>query len=250
MSTDVEDYGFDGSDVTIGDSSVGNLTEFHYANTPATIRTSGGESGVTYHTFKKGLNNPSITVGFLGSAAPSIGSAVAFNATLNDGTSASLDAVVITQVRISGRRDGAIESRFTGRATPLDVASSDNEDANADVSFNGTTASFNGTDFGAAPNGLVSCTYEATCAEVVDSGAGDDSVMISPGLPDQTVTIEAMGGDVLDVGDVGSLEIDWNDGGNSCTESDNWVCMSSKAGGGVDDAITTEYTFKPAKASS
>ena len=227
----VVDRGFDGSTVSIGSSNVGPLTAFHHSDQPATARTSGANA--LAHTYTVGRHNQSVTVGFLGSKCPDAGTIMAILAALNDGTSFS-GTGAITQVRISGRKDGAIEGSLTSRPTPITPGAT--SFSSGDVSFNGTMFDFNG-----AATGIVSLSYDATCAEVDDSGANDSDVLISPGIPDRTVTLEVMGGSTMTIG---AISIAWNDGG-SLGSGNSYQLMSVQDGGGIDDAITTTYTWKP-----
>ena len=252
MTTAPIDRSFNnGSSVSIGTCSVGMLTEFHAANNRASTKTSG--VGVAAKTFRGGRNNVTLTVGFLGSKCPLPGSVMALAAALTDGGSYSYPAVGLTQVRISGRKDATIEGSITGRPAPTALATTVSASALGDVSFNGSQATFTGQSssatFGAAPNSLNSLTYEGTCAEAEDTGAGNPSVIVTPGIPDETVTIEAVGSVTLAQGDVGPLTVAWNDGG-TIGSGDYWEVMTAKDGGQEDGEITCEYTFKRRKSAS
>ena len=152
--------------------------------------------------------------------------------------------------RPQGRHDRGLDHRTAG-ATAL--ATTVSASALGDVSFNGSQATFTGQSssatFGAAPNSLNSLTYEGTCAEAEDTGAGDPSVIVTPGIPDETVTIEAVGSVTLAQGDVGPLTVAWNDGG-TIGSGDYWEVMTAKDGGQEDGEITCEYTFKRRKSAS
>jgi hypothetical protein len=232
------DRGFDGSAATIGTSNIGLLTEFRHNNQPATARTSG--AGSAGHTYAAGRNNQGVTVGFLGSKACDAGSVIALAATLNDGTSYTFPNLAVTQLRISGRKDGAIEGSLTGKVSGITGSGNPTFSVHG-VEFNGTTASFSSTPIPTVD--IVSVSYEATCAEVDSAGAGATDVLTSPGIPDRTVTIEVMGGATLSKGAIGALAIGWNDGG-TLGSGTYWQITGIRDGGGLDDAITTEYTFK------
>ena len=243
MTTPI-DRGFDGSSATIGTSHVGLLTEFRHNNQPATARTSG--AGSAGHTYAAGRNNQGVTVGFLGSKSCDAGGVLDFAATLNDGTSYSFPNLAVTQLRISGRKDGSIEGSLTGKVSGM-TASGNPVFSLTGVEFNGTTASFATV---AIPTvDIVSVSYEATCAEVDSSGAGATDVLTSPGIPDRTVTIEVMGGATLSKGAIGALAIGWNDGG-TLGSGTYYQITGIRDGGSLDDAVTTEYTFKPHAATS
>jgi hypothetical protein len=246
-------YAFDtNSAVAIGTASVGMLTEFHHANQRASTKTSG--VGVTAKTFRGGRNNQTLTVGFLGSKCPAPGTVLALAAALTDGGSYSYPAVGLTQVRVSGRKDGTIEGSLTGRPAPASLVTTVSEAEITDVSFNGSTCSFTpsgGSEvtFGGAPRSLNSMTYEGTCAESENTGAGDTDVVVTPGIPDETVTLEVEGSKTLTEGSVGPLVCDWNDGGTLGTW-DFAELISAKDGGNEDGDITTEYTFKRRKSAT
>ena len=244
----VVDHGFNGSAVTVGTSNIGPLTSFRHTDNAATARTSGADSATDGHTFVAGRHNESIAMGFLGSRAPSPGTAVAISAVLTDGTSFS-GTGCITQVRVSGRKDGAIEGNLTARPTPL-TGSVVSAVSATNLGFNGSTLTFNSVVYsaGASTIGLNSLTYEGNCAEAEDSGAGDTSVLVSPGKPDETITMEVMGGATITVGARALLVLSWTDGGSM--PSSYWQCMTLDDGGEVDGNITTTYTFKRCKSAT
>ncbi len=253
MTTAVIDRSFNtNSSVTIGTCSVGLLTEFHHANSRASTKTSG--VGVAAKTFRGGRNNNTLTVGFLGSKCPLPGSVMALAATLTDGGSYSYPAVGLSSIRVSGRKDGTIEGSLTGRPAPTGLATTIAASSLGDVSFNGTSLSFTPNSglavvFSAAPNSINSLTYEGTCAEAEDTGAGDSDVLVTPGIPDETITLEAVGSATLTEGSVGPIAVAWNDGG-TIGSGDFWEVITAKDGGQEDGEITCEYTFKRRKSAT
>ena len=239
-----------GSSVSIGTCSVGMLTEFHAANNRASTKTSG--VGVSQKTFRGGRHNVTLTVGFLGSKCPLPGSVMALAAALTDGGSYSYPAVGLTQVRISGRKDATIEGSITGRPAPPRWPPRSRPPpwaTSVSTAARRPSPARAAPPPSARPNSLNSLTYEGTCAEAEDTGAGDPSVIVTPGIPDETVTIEAVGSVTLAQGDVGPLTVAWNDGG-TIGSGDYWEVMTAKDGGQEDGEITCEYTFKRRKSAS
>ena len=239
----VTDHSFNGSYATLGSVRVNPLTEFRHTNQPATVKQTGSTD--SFHSYSVGRNNQTITLGFLGSRSPDAGTIADLAVTLSSSQETlSISPVVITNLNISGRKDAEIRSSITLRPSPTASVATITGASRANVGFNGTVCVAMGTTFGAGPNSIISLTYSAQCAEIDVSGADDSDVLISAGLPDRTVTVEAMGGPVGAVakGSTGSITCAWGDGGTLGTFSG--ICTSVEPGGSLDDAVTTSYSFK------
>ena len=162
--------------------------------------------GVAAKTFRGGRHNVTLTVGFLGSKCPLPGSVMALATALTDGGSYSYPAVGLTQVRISGRKDATIEGSITGRPAPARWPPRSRPPPWA---TSVSTAARRPSPARAAPppsapppiRSIRSPTKAP--AEAEDTGAGNPSVIVTPGIPDETVTIEAVGSVTLAQGDVG-----------------------------------------------
>jgi hypothetical protein len=236
--------GFDGSGVNCAGGPVSPLVGAHHENRPAQVRLTGADANMaTGHTYTGGRNSVSMTIDMLGSHVPPPGNVVPVTITLKDGTSHAYNTVAVTRTRVSGRRDADIQSSITIRPSGANATSPSLGNAANDVSFNGTTPTFNN----AALTGLLSCTYEGSSAEVDDSGAEANAVLITPGIPEHTTTVEVLGGATLVKGTRASLNLAWHDGGTIGSYTTAEV-FDVRDGGTVDAEITTEYVFKPCPA--
>jgi hypothetical protein len=239
----VVDCGFDNSAATIGGLTVSPLTSFSYSNRPAFPRVTGADQSPQTggHLYAAGRHNRSLNIGFLGSTVPDAATPCAIAVTLNGVAQTTYPKTILTSVRVSGRKDGAIEGTVTARVTPIAASTGLSGFTGTDVSFNGSTVAFGSTTSIAGVNSL---TYEATCAEPEDSGSDATDVEVSAGIPERTVTLEVMGSPSLTEGTIGALTVGWNDGGSLGTMTLAQVFVN-RTGGDVDGAVTTEYIFKP-----
>lgn len=229
--------GFDGSSVSLFGATLSPLTGAHAEDRPASVRTSGADADT--HTAVPGRNNVSLTIDVLSSRLAVPGSIGAIVATYKDGTAYNYAVAAITRTRVSGRRDGDITGSITIRPSGADATNTTIANATGDCSFDGSTFSFNASPL----TGIVSATYDASAAEVDDTGAEANAVLVTPGIPDETLTVQVLGGATLVKGAAGNTAVAWHDGGTLGTFA-SAVVMEVRDGGNVDGDITTEYVFK------
>lgn len=108
------------------------------------------------------------------------------------------------------------------------------------AAFNGTTATFAAA--GITP--LVGVSYSGTCSDVDVGGAGDTTVVVEAGVPDESTTVEVVGKATIAVGATGALAIAWNGGGTDGSFA-SAICTAASDGGNYDGEITCSYTFRP-----
>lgn len=112
----------------------------------------------------------------------------------------------------------------------------------ANDAFNGTTFTFGG----GAQTPLRSCSYDNSAAEIDVTGAGDSLHTYEAGLPNETLTVEVVGGSSVAVADEGAITIAWFDGTSDTTT--NSVCTAVSRSGSLDGEILTTLTFRPTAA--
>jgi hypothetical protein len=110
------------------------------------------------------------------------------------------------------------------------------------LSFDGTTFTF----AGGALTPLVSVRYSAEAAEVDVGGAADSTEVVAAGIKNETLTVEVLGSPTLSIGATGACVVTWG-GGAGPTDGGIADAILTKIapGGGLDDKITTTYTFRP-----
>ena len=241
----ITDHGFDGSAVVFGTVPAAPLTDYRHMNQPATVRQTGSTD--TAHSYGVGRNNQTLTIGVMGSLVPDAGISAALAVTLNASQETlSIASVAVTNISITGRKDGEIRSNLTLRPSAITPATFSST-TRKNIGFDGTVVTAGTYVFGSSTGagGLVSASYQASCAEVDDAGSGDSDVIISPGIPDRTYTWEAIGGPStgLTKGTTFSLTSAWNDGGTLGTFT-SAVITGVEDGGTLDDVVTSQYTAK------
>jgi len=238
----VTDKSFNGTTITFGGAAVNPLTDYRHTNQPATVRQTGSTD--TSHSYGVGRNNQTVTIGFLGSRCPDAAVICNVVVTLNNAQESVSFGAAVTNVNVSGRKDGEIRSSMTVRpayTTGTTLAAGNR----VNIGFDGSSLVAFGSTFGSSLKdaALVSMNYSASAAEIDDAGADDSDVLISPGLPDRTLTWEVMGGPTIAKGTTGSISAAWNDTGTLGTFT-RAVIVGIEAGGTLDDAVTTQYTAK------
>ncbi len=79
---------------------------------------------------------------------------------------------------------------------------------------------------------------------VIDVGAQDDLAMLSVlGRDDFEITTELVGSTTLERGDIGHLNVTWNDGGDT-EDIAGCVITQVSTSGSMDGEITSSITFK------
>ncbi len=243
----VNNYSGNGSTMTFGVGVV-PLVDLHQPNDPATFDTTGMADGT--HTSGAGLPKNSFTASFLGSKCPKAGAIANVAVNIKGGGAGdiakSYGKALITQMSVSGRKDGRIEGNFTAVAgADALTAGSYSAGAVGDLGFNGTSVTF-----GSALIGLQSVNYTSSAAPIDCTGAGDTDTLSAPGIKEESVTVTCLGGlQGLDVKHTAALAIAWNDGGSNGS-FDLAILVSTHPGAAIDGQTTTEFTFKPFRATS
>ena len=241
----VLDYGWNGSTVTFNSVAVAPLTDLHQPNDPADFDTTGSTD--TTHLHGTGLPKNSFSASCLGSNIPVAGKIVNIAASIAGGgattpVTKSYAEALITQMSVSGRKDGRIESSFTAMPGVSSLSAITYANSIADLGFNGSSFSFGGTAF----TGLISANYTSSATPVECSGANDTDNLFRPGIVDETLTIVALGGPQCLAKATGAAAMSWNDGGSVGTTVGSYTteCVSTHPGGTLDGQTTTEYVFK------
>ena len=176
-------------------STVGGLTRFDHNNTPAVVRTSGKRGG-HYAPHVEGRAEQPLALDRLPGQPLPAGRGPFWPWRPRCTTARSIRSppwawlASASTAAVDGSITGSLTARLTA-GTPTTVTAG----AYKDVSFNGTQVTFN---IVALPD-LVSVSYEGSCNESETSGAGGgtdstDEVYHTLGIPDETVTVEVLGG--------------------------------------------------------
>jgi hypothetical protein len=240
----VENYGWNGSTMSFGGASVIPLVDLRHTNDPATFQTTGSTD--SFHTTGAGLPKNGFTASFLGSKCPVAGSIANISATVIPGSAYTYAKSFISQMSVSGRKDGRIEGNLTAvpGADAL-TAGSFSSGAIGDLGFNGSTFSFKSTPF----VGLISANYTSSAAQIDCTGATDTDTLFAPGLVDETLTITCLGAPLKTIKDKGVTAMAWTDGGTLGSGA-NWELTAIHDGGSIDGQTTTEYSFKPCRSTN
>jgi hypothetical protein len=247
-------YGWNGSTLSFG-GGVTPLLDLRQPNEPEEFDTTG--SADTAHTHGTGLNKNSFSARMLGSRCPIAGTCCAIASSIGAPSNKvgipatkSFCQAIITQLSISGRKNGPIESNAT--MMPGDTiltATTQTWTPAADLGFNGSSFSFgSGSPF----TGLMEANYSSSATPIPSVGAEGTGgspptdELFTPGLPDETLTITCLGAQQCNAKAVGTTTMTWNDGGSAGTfsGSNTAECMSTRPGGSIDGQATTEYVFK------
>jgi len=109
---------------------------------------------------------------------------------------------------------------------------------------NGTT--FNWATTTVTISAVNSISFTEAGNEVDVTSMGDTSHEYVIGIADPECTIEYTGANNQTIGATGALKINWNDGGSDTMAAA--VITNVEVSGGLDGALTTSLTFKPAPA--
>jgi hypothetical protein len=238
--------GWNGSTLKFNGSSgiaVAPLTDLHQPDDPADFDTTGSTD--PGHTHGAGLHKNSFTASCLGSHVPPAGAIVNVQASIVGGaapTTKSYGKAFISQISVSGRKDGRIESSLTVMPGTDDLTPITYANSIGDLGFNGSTFSFAGTPF----TDIVSANYTASSTPIDSTGAevATADTVYGPGLADETLTITTLGGPQGGgAKSIGATVMAWKDGGTFGTGS-HCKLMSTHPGGSLDGQTTTEHTFK------
>lgn len=233
--------GWNGSTLSFG-GGVTPLVDLHQPNDPAEFDTTGSTDAS--HTKGSGLPDNSFTASFLGSKCPVAGTCCAITSNIGvtgNRATKTYPQAVLTQMSVSGRKNGRIEGTLT--AVPGDTsltATTNTWTVDADLGFNGSSFSFASTPL----TGLESANYTSSAAKVESTGAEGTDNLYTPGIPDESLTIVCLGPPQAVAKAIGAMVAAWNDGGTLGA----WThakLMSTHPGGSIDGQQTTEYTFKP-----
>ena len=244
--------GWNGSLLTFNAVAAAPLTDLHQPNDPADFDTTG--SADTAHTHGTGLPKNSFTASFLGSLTSQIdaGAIVSIGSSISGGTSAgpttaSYAAAMISQISVSGRKDGRIEGNLTAMPGVPSLTPLTYSNTIGNLGFNGSTFGFASIAF----NGLLSASYTASATPIEASGSGETDNLYTPGIPDQSITITTLGGPQCAAKAKGATVMVWADNtgapglGSSATAGGVTAeCVSVHPGGSLDGQTTTEHVFK------
>jgi len=234
------DNGWNGSTFSFG-GGVTPLIDLHQPDDPAEFKTTGSTD--TTNTNGAGQPKNSFTASFLGSKCPVAGTCCAITSNIgkvSNRATKTYPQALITQMSISGRKDGRIEGSLT--AVPGDpslTAITNTWTVASDLGFNGSTFSF-----GSELTGLISANYTSSAAAIESTGADDSDTLNTPGIPDESITITCLGPPQATAKSIGATVMSWKDGGSLGTFA-NAKLMSTHPGGALDGQQTTEYVFKP-----
>ncbi len=107
--------------------------------------------------------------------------------------------------------------------------------------FNGSTLTFEA----AAQGDIIDIAVTENGNPVDVTNISSAMHLFVPGKSDFEITITTTGVSSLDIGDVGSMSIAWNDGTTETFSSQDFVVTAKDRSGGLDGAINTSITFKP-----
>ena len=249
----VYSYGWNGSTLTFQKTAgsvainIVPLTDLRHTDDPTTFDITGSTDAG--HMSGAGLAKNGFSASFLGSQVPTAGLIGAIGVNIA-GAGASSPATYtypeafITQLSISGRKDGRIEGNMSvvPGATSLSVTTN-TQPTIGNLGFNGSTFSFASVSI----VGMISANYSATATAIDCTGASDTETLYCPGLIEETLTITALGsiqtGVVSAIKAVGASAMTWADGG-TLGSGVNWKCTGIHDGGSLDGQTTCEYTFK------
>jgi len=235
--------GWNGSTLSLG-GGVTPLTELHQPDDPVEYETTGSTDGT--HTKGTGLHKNSFTASLLGSKCPIAGTCLAITAAIGasgNQTTKTYSQAIITQMSITGRKDGPIESSITAMPGDTSLSATTNTwTPGADLGFNGSTCSWAGT----ALSNILSATYSSSVTPIESVGANTATAdnLYVPGIPEESLVITVIGNPALAAKAVGATVMAWKDGGSLGSWS-NAKLVSVHPGGTLDGQVTTELTFKP-----
>ena len=232
---------WNGSTLNFG-GGVTPLTDLHQPNDPAEFDTTGSTDAT--HTHGAGLPKNSFTASFLGSKCPIASTCCAITAAIGptgNQVTSTYSQAIITQMSISGRKDGRIEGNLTAMPGDTSLTPTTNTwTVAADLGFNGSSFTFAGSGLGT----IISANYTASAAAIESVGANGSDNLYTPGIPDESITITVLGNPGLVAKAVGATAMSWKDGGSLGTWS-HAKLMSTHPGGSLDGQVTTELVFKP-----
>lgn len=231
------------STLSFGGNGVTPLIDLHQPNQPADFDTTGSED--TTHLHGTGLPKNSFTASFLGSKCPIAGTVCAVASTIKGGaadTTKTYGQALISQMNISGRKDGRIEGSLTAMPADSSLTATTHTWTIGDLGFNGSTFSFAGTPFTL----IQSISYASSATPIECTGAEGSDNLYAPGLPDETLTVTTLGGPQCAAKAKGASVVAWKDGGTIGTSAGSYTvqCMSTNPGGSLDGQTTTEHVFK------
>lgn len=246
--------GWNGSLLKFNGSSgiaVAPLTDLHRGDEPGDFPTTGSTDA--QHTHGAGTHKNSFTASCLGSNVPIAGSIVNIYASIVGGQvspdTKSYAQAFISQMSISGRKDGRIESSLTAMPGTSDLSPITYANTIGDLGFNGSNFSFAASSL----VGIISINYTSNCTAIESTGAESATAdnLYGPGLADETITITCLGAPQNSIAPkaIGATVMNWNDGGTLGTWS-HAKCMSIRPGGSLDGQTVTEYVFKQARSTT
>lgn len=232
---------WNGSTLTFNAVGLTPLTELSAPDEPADYDITGSADAA--HAHGAGLHKHSVNASFLGSKAPVAGSIVNMVATVKGGTDtvATYAKSFISQMSVSGRKDGRIEGSLTAMPGTDDLTPIVFANTIGDLGFNGSTFSFAATPF----TNIISVNYQSSATPVDSTGAevATADTVYGPGIVDETLTVVTLGEAQAAAKAIGATVMAWKDGGTHGSWT-NAKLMSVRPGGTLDGQKTTEHVFR------